>query len=90
MASMDIAPIRKYGYSPSCNIFKTVINVLCETGHADQVLPLLDMHVMSLSPDTKLYNAFIQGLCYAGRPEIATKVYEKMIRNKRAPNSISH
>lgn len=90
MASKLLLEMQKYGYSLSCNISKTVINVLCETGRADQVLPLLDMHVMSLSPDTNLYNAFIQGLCYAGRPEIATRAYEKMIENKRAPNSISH
>eukprot|EP01018_Ginkgo_biloba_P025009 Gb_27816 [translate_table: standard] len=78
------------GHSASRLMFKTVINVLCETGQSNQVLQLLDMHVLDCPPNTNLYNAFINGLCHAGRCDIATRVFEKMLENGCTPDASSH
>eukprot|EP01018_Ginkgo_biloba_P025004 Gb_27824 [translate_table: standard] len=90
MASKLLLEMQEDGHSPSRHIFRAVINVLCETGHSDQVLQLLDMHVSGRSPDANLYNVFINGLCHVGRPDIATRVFENMLENRCAPNANSH
>ncbi|XP_057838414.2 pentatricopeptide repeat-containing protein At1g71210, mitochondrial isoform X2 [Cryptomeria japonica] len=45
MAVKLLLEMQEYGHHPSRYIFRSVIKVLCETGHSDQVLQLLDMHV---------------------------------------------
>ncbi|KAH9320531.1 hypothetical protein KI387_015170, partial [Taxus chinensis] len=44
-ASKLLLEMQEYGHHPSRYIFRTVIKVLCETGHSDRVIELLDMHV---------------------------------------------
>ncbi|GLJ18911.1 hypothetical protein SUGI_0337960 [Cryptomeria japonica] len=87
MAVKLLLEMQEYGHHPSRYIFRSVIKVLCETGHSDQVLQLLDMHVSGKLNNINFYNVFISGLCNAGQPDIAMLAFKKMHENRCKPNT---
>ncbi|XP_059074485.1 pentatricopeptide repeat-containing protein At1g71210, mitochondrial isoform X1 [Cryptomeria japonica] len=87
MVSKLLLEMRGNGHLPGRSILKSVICVLCETCHEDEVLELLRLHVSNSSSDIKLYNTFIKTICRFRRPDIAMKILEKMCENNCRPNS---
>ncbi|ERN11777.1 pentatricopeptide repeat-containing protein At1g71210 [Amborella trichopoda] len=90
IASRLLLEMRENGHSPSRSLYRVVISCLCDMGHIEQVLNLLEMHVNGNLSDSEveneIYNHFIDAAGHAGQPELARKVFEKMVEDGLRPN----
>ncbi|KAG9452985.1 hypothetical protein H6P81_005889 [Aristolochia fimbriata] len=76
----------KYGSTPSRSSYLTVIRFLCETDQLKEVSDLLEKHLTGEeSTDRRIYNYFIYGAGYAGKPEIVEELFARMVRREIRP-----
>ncbi|PIN00761.1 hypothetical protein CDL12_26735 [Handroanthus impetiginosus] len=87
IAAELLIEMQEKGYQVSKKLVRDVIRCICKTDIPEsQFLSLLQMqlaHHKSSPPVT--YNIFIEGAGLAGKPELARKVYEMMIKNDIQP-----
>lgn len=75
-------------YSPRRKLVREVIRCLCKTDNPDNHFTrLLEMQLACHQSSTAvIYNLFIDGAGHASKPELASQVYEIMIRNDIEPD----
>ncbi|PWA99485.1 Pentatricopeptide repeat-containing protein [Artemisia annua] len=79
--------MQEKGHAPSHQLFRAVIQSVCETENLEkQFQRLLEMRLSIHEIDCGAYNIFIEGAGLAKKPDLANEVYQMMKRSGISPN----
>lgn len=82
--------MQEKGHTPSRQLFRTVIQSVCETENPEkQFQRLLEMQLSLHEIDCGVFNIFIEGAGLAKKPDLANEVYQMMNRSGISPNVTS-
>ncbi|PSS29183.1 Pentatricopeptide repeat-containing protein [Actinidia chinensis var. chinensis] len=80
-----------FGCLPDVITYVALINGLCRVGEADRGLELLREFQLGkgFSPDVITYTSVISGYCKLGNMEVASNIYDEMIKSGIKPTSVT-
>ncbi|KAI3843833.1 hypothetical protein MKX03_010672 [Papaver bracteatum] len=86
MAFKLLMEMQDNGHKPTRYLYRAVIGSVCMGQNPeDNFLMLLDMQLSREQPNPDIYNFFIDGAGHAKRPDLARKVFNRMLVDGVAP-----
>lgn len=87
IAARLLIEMQEKGHSPTRKLYRAVIRCVCERENPQkQFFKLLEMQLSRHEPNCQVYSFFIDGAGHARKPELATQVFEMMVRSGIEPN----